>query len=78
MKITLKDGSCKEYAESKAIIDIYNDTIKIVPSQMDPLPESNISLSNFDEVAYSVDTISSRAVVTAVQTAYEFVLEQGN
>ena len=25
MKITLKDGSCKEYAESKAIIDIAKD-----------------------------------------------------
>ena len=25
MKVTLKDGSCKEYAESKAIIDIAKD-----------------------------------------------------
>ncbi len=47
-----------DHTESKAIIDIYNDTIKIVPSQMDPLPESNISLSNFDEVAYSVENFT--------------------
>lgn len=47
-----------DHTESKAIIDIYNDTIKIVPSQMDPLPDSNISLSNFDEVAYSVENFT--------------------
>ena len=26
--------------ESRALIDIYNDTIKIIPSQMDPLPDN--------------------------------------
>ena len=47
-----------DHTESKAIIDIYNDTIKIIPSQMDPLPDSNISLSNFDEMAYSVENFT--------------------
>lgn len=47
-----------DHTESKAIIDIYNDTIKIIPSQMDPLPDNNISLSNFDEVAYSVENFT--------------------
>lgn len=47
-----------DHTESKAIIDIYNDTIKIVPSQMDPLPDNNLSLSNFDEVAYSVENFT--------------------
>lgn len=47
-----------DHAESKALIDIYNDTIRIIPSQMDPLPDNNISLSNFDEVAYSVENFT--------------------
>lgn len=47
-----------DHTESKAIIDIYNDTIKIIPSQMSTLPDSNISLSNFDEVAYSVENFT--------------------
>ena len=47
-----------DHNESKAIIDIYNDTIRIIPSQMDPLPDNNISLSNFDEVAYSVENFT--------------------
>lgn len=47
-----------DHNESKAIIDIYNDTIKILPSQLEPLPDSNISLSNFDEVAYSVENFT--------------------
>lgn len=47
-----------DHNESKAIIDIYNDTIKNLPSQMDPLPDSNLSLSNFDEVAYSIENFT--------------------
>lgn len=47
-----------DHTESKAILDIYNDTIKVVPSQMDPLPDSNISVTNFDEVAYSIENFT--------------------
>ena len=47
-----------DHTESRAIIDIYNDTIRIIPSQMDPLPDDNISLSNFDEVVYSVENFT--------------------
>ena len=47
-----------DHNESKAIIDLYNDTIRVIPSQMDPLPDSNISLSNFDEIAYSVENFT--------------------
>ena len=47
-----------DHTESKAIIDIYNDTIRIVPSQMDPLPENNLSITNFDEIAYSVENFT--------------------
>lgn len=47
-----------DHNESKAIIDIYNDTIKIIPSQMDPLPNNTINLNNFDEVAYTVENFT--------------------
>lgn len=47
-----------DHTESKAIIDIYNDTIRIIPSQMNPLPDSSMNLSNFDEVAYSVENFT--------------------
>ena len=47
-----------DHTESKAIIDLYNDTIRVIPSQMDPLPDSNLSLANFDEIAYSVENFT--------------------
>lgn len=47
-----------DHTESKAIIDIYNDTIRVIPSQMDPLPITDMNLSNFDEVAYSVENLT--------------------
>lgn len=47
-----------DHTESKAILDIYNDTIRIIPSQMDPLLDNNISLANFDEVAYNVENFT--------------------
>ena len=47
-----------DHAESRAIIDIYNNTIRIIPSQMDPLPDSNFDLPNFDEYAYSIENFS--------------------
>lgn len=46
------------HCESKAIIDIYNDTIKVIPSQMDPLPDELLNLNNFDESAYTIDNFS--------------------
>ncbi len=47
-----------DHTESKAIIDIYNDTIKLIPSQADPLPDNNLSLLKFDEVAYNIDNFN--------------------
>ena len=44
--------------ESKALIDIYNKTIRIVPSQMDPLPSAGLELSSLDEVAYSIQNFT--------------------
>lgn len=47
-----------DHSESRAIIDIYNDTIRIIPSQMEPIPESNLTLNSFDETAYSVENFT--------------------
>lgn len=52
-----------DHNESKAIIDIYNDTIKIIPSQADPLPDNNLSLSKFNEVAYSIDNFTKETKI---------------
>lgn len=46
------------HLESKAIIDIYNDTIRVIPSQMDILYDKNINLSNLDEIAYTVENFT--------------------
>jgi hypothetical protein len=44
-----------DHNESRSIIDVYNNLIKIIPSQMDPIPDYNMELSSFDENAYSID-----------------------
>lgn len=47
-----------DHNESKAIIDIYNNTIRIIPSQMDPIPNANLDLQSFDETAYNIDKLT--------------------
>ena len=44
-----------DHKESRALIDVYNKTIRVIPSQLDPIPDFNLSLSQFDENAYSYD-----------------------
>lgn len=44
--------------ESRAIIDIFNDFVKVVPSQMDILYDTNVKLSSLDEVAYTVENFT--------------------
>jgi len=41
--------------ESRAIIDLYNDTIRIIPSQMNIIPDYDLKLTDFDETAYSIE-----------------------
>lgn len=50
-----------DHTESKAIIDIYNDTIRIIPSQMDPIPDYKLDLSDFDENVYSVENFGKES-----------------
>lgn len=45
--------------ESRALLDIYNKEIRIIPSQMDPFPVSDLKLDLFDENVYNVDNFSS-------------------
>lgn len=52
-----------DHNESKAIIDIYNDTIRIRPSQTEPLPDNNLSLSKFDEVAYNIENFNKETKI---------------
>lgn len=49
------------HLESRAIIDIYNDSIKVIPSQMDIGQEKNMNLSNLDEVAYTIENFTKEA-----------------
>lgn len=50
-----------DHNESKAMIDIYNDTIRLAPSEMNPLPVDDLNLNNFDEVAYTVENFTKEA-----------------
>ncbi len=43
------------HMEPKAIIDVYNKTIKIIPSQANPIPESDLQSLNFDEDIYTIE-----------------------
>ena len=41
--------------ESRALIDIYNEKIRIIPSQMNILPDYDLQLNDFNEAAYTVE-----------------------
>ena len=47
-----------DHTESRALIDIYNRTIRVVPSQIDPIPDYDLKISSFDENAYSIEHFS--------------------
>ncbi len=49
-----------DHTESRAIIDIYNENIKIIPSQTDPLPNFDLDISYFSKSAYSVDKLTKQ------------------
>jgi predicted amidohydrolase len=44
--------------ESRAMLDIYNKTIKIIPSQMNVLPNYELEITDFDESAYSIENFT--------------------
>ena len=47
-----------DHNESKAFIDIYNNTIKIIPSQMNPMPDYRLNITSFDESAYTIENFT--------------------
>lgn len=47
-----------DHTESRAIIDIYNNNIRVIPSQMDPIPNATLDLQSFDETAYNIDKLN--------------------
>jgi len=50
-----------DHKESRALIDIYNNTIRIIPSQADPIPDYDLKITSFDESAYSIEKFSKEA-----------------
>ncbi len=44
-----------DHTESRALIDIYNSSIRIIPSQINPIPDFDLNISSFDENAYNIE-----------------------
>jgi len=44
--------------ESRAILDLYNKKIRIIPSQVDILPSINVDFDDFEEFTYSIDNFN--------------------
>ena len=44
-----------DHNESRAIIDIYNNTIRVIPSQLEPIHNPGLLVSNLDAAAYNIE-----------------------
>lgn len=64
--------------QSRALLDIYNKEIRILPSQMDPLPVSNLNLELFDESIYNVDGFSADGKIRNIGTISANALAVGS
>ncbi|MCF0216689.1 MAG: hypothetical protein HUK21_09475, partial [Fibrobacteraceae bacterium] len=64
--------------EPRAILDIYNKEIRILPSQTNPLPISNLKLELFDENIYNVDNFLSDGKVRNIGKISANALAVGN
>lgn len=51
---------CIKHNEPRAIIDIYDKTIRVKPSQTDPIPDFDLKLEAFAEKVYDVENLSSK------------------
>lgn len=45
-------------SESKTIIDVYNKNIRVVPSQMNVIPDYELDITDFEESAYIVENLT--------------------
>lgn len=52
-----------DHSESRAILDVYNDTIKIVPSQTQPIPEWDFNFKDFEESVYSFEKFTQSSKI---------------
>lgn len=56
-ELVVQQGKLKiiyiDHNKTRALIDVYNDIIRVRPSQMQPLPEWDLKLEDFDESIYS-------------------------
>lgn len=41
--------------ESRALLDIYNEKVRVIPSQMNILPDYDLELDDFNESAYTIE-----------------------
>ena len=49
---------CLRCDEPRTILDVYDKTIRVVPSQMSPLPDFDMELGNFEEKIYDVKNLT--------------------
>lgn len=55
------------HKESRSILDQYDKTIRIVPSQMDPFPDYTMKISSFSENAYSLGSFSKETKIREIE-----------
>ncbi len=51
------------HLESRAIIDIYNDTIRVIPSQADPIPAVELDLVSLPQMIYNVENFNKESKI---------------
>lgn len=44
--------------ESRALLDVYENTVKIIPSQLAVIPDYDVSIDDFEESAYVIENFS--------------------
>lgn len=64
--------------QSRALLDIYNKEIRILPSQMDFLPDSDLKLDLFDEKIYNVEGFSADGKIRNIGTISANALAVGS
>lgn len=45
-------------SESRALLDVYENTVKVIPSQLAVIPDYDVSIDDFEESAYVIENFS--------------------
>lgn len=60
--LNIQNGKIKiisiDCQESKAIIDTYNKTFRLIPSEINPLPDYEMKLTSFEEETFDIKSLS--------------------